>query len=167
MGGIFLINLFMMIQGTAFIRLFVHVSRVAENILLPCIIILCTIGAFTITNNVFQVAILIAFSMVGFLMKKFNMGDNWVMKARYGLGSRNRYRKLYTGAVLVGQRKANERSSLCAMVGQSALKDVFVGADRGYEGYNFNINEPPQKNRRGSIYARDLKVGEAWYNAKT
>ena len=73
MGGLILINLFMLLQGTAFIRLFVHVSRIAENILLPCIIILCTIGAFAITNNVFQVAILVAFAMVGFLMKKFNI----------------------------------------------------------------------------------------------
>ena len=73
MGGLILINLFMLLQGTAFIQLFVHVSRIAENILLPCIIILCTIGAFAITNNVFQVAILVAFAMVGFLMKKFNI----------------------------------------------------------------------------------------------
>ena len=45
-------------------------------------------------------------------------------------------RHTYTDAVLVGQRKANERSSLCAMVDRSALKNVLVVADRGYEGYN-------------------------------
>ena len=84
------------------------------------------------------------------------MGDNWVVKVHCGLGSRNRYRKLYTGAVLLGQRKADERSPLCATVDRSALKDVLVVADRGYEGYNFNINEPPQTNWRGSIYAKDL-----------
>lgn len=73
MGGLILINLFMLLQGSAFIRLFVHVSRVPENILLPCIVILCTMGAFAITNNVFQVVILIAFAFIGYLFKHFNI----------------------------------------------------------------------------------------------
>ena len=42
----------------------------------------------------------------------------------------------YTDAILVGQRKANERNSLCDMVDRSALKNVLVIADRGYEGFN-------------------------------
>ena len=39
-------------------------------------------------------------------------------------------------AVLLGERKANERGSLCNMVDRSALEDVLVIADRGYEGFN-------------------------------
>lgn len=73
MGGLILINIFMMLQGSAFIKLFVHVSRIPENILMPCIVILCTMGAFAITNNIFQVIVLIAFALVGYLMKKFNI----------------------------------------------------------------------------------------------
>ena len=45
-------------------------------------------------------------------------------------------RHTYTDAVLVGQRKANERSSLCNMIDRSALKNVLIIADRGYEGFN-------------------------------
>ena len=45
-------------------------------------------------------------------------------------------RHTYTDAVLLGQRKANERSSLCDMVDRSALQSVLVIADRGYEGFN-------------------------------
>ena len=45
-------------------------------------------------------------------------------------------RHTYTDAVLLGQRKANERSSLCDMVDRSALTNVLVIADRGYEGFN-------------------------------
>ena len=45
-------------------------------------------------------------------------------------------RHTYTDAVLLGQRKANERSSLCDMVDRSTLKNVLVIADRGYEGFN-------------------------------
>ena len=45
-------------------------------------------------------------------------------------------RHTYTDAVLLGQRKANERSSLCRMVDRSRLENVLVIADRGYEGFN-------------------------------
>ena len=45
-------------------------------------------------------------------------------------------RHTYTDAVLLGQRRANERSSLCDMVDRSAMKNVLVIADRGYEGFN-------------------------------
>ncbi len=45
-------------------------------------------------------------------------------------------RHTYTDAVLLGQRKANERNSLCDMVDRSTLKNVLVIADRGYEGFN-------------------------------
>ena len=42
----------------------------------------------------------------------------------------------YMDAVLLGQRKANERSSLCDMVDRSTAENVLVIADRGYESYN-------------------------------
>ena len=45
-------------------------------------------------------------------------------------------RHTYTDALLVGQRKANERSSLCSMIDRSPLENVLVIADRGYEGFN-------------------------------
>ena len=45
-------------------------------------------------------------------------------------------RHTYTDAVLLGQRKANERNSLCDMVDRSSMENVLVIADRGYEGFN-------------------------------
>ena len=42
----------------------------------------------------------------------------------------------YMDAVLLGQRKANERDSLCNMVDRSTLDKVLIIADRGYESYN-------------------------------
>lgn len=45
-------------------------------------------------------------------------------------------RHTYTDAVLLGQRKANERNSLCDMVDRSPMENVLVIADRGYEGFN-------------------------------
>ncbi|WP_298029482.1 tripartite tricarboxylate transporter permease [uncultured Dysosmobacter sp.] len=73
MGGLILINLFMLLQGSLFIKLFVHVSRIPENILLPCIVTLCMMGAFAINNNLFQNIVLVCFALAGYLMKKFDI----------------------------------------------------------------------------------------------
>jgi len=45
-------------------------------------------------------------------------------------------RHTYTDAFLVGQRKVNERNSLCTMVDRSSMENVLLIADRGYEGFN-------------------------------
>ena len=45
-------------------------------------------------------------------------------------------RHTYTDASLVGQRKVNERSSLCSMIDCSSMNNVLLIADRGYEGFN-------------------------------
>ena len=45
-------------------------------------------------------------------------------------------RHTYTDASLIGQRKVNERSSLCTMVDRSSMENVLLIADRGYEGFN-------------------------------
>ena len=42
----------------------------------------------------------------------------------------------YTDAVILGQRKANERSSLCKMIERSQIKNALLILDRGYESYN-------------------------------
>lgn len=45
-------------------------------------------------------------------------------------------RHTYIDASLVGQRKVNERNTLCSMVDSSSLNNVLLIADRGYEGFN-------------------------------
>ena len=45
-------------------------------------------------------------------------------------------RYTYIDASLVGQRKVNERNTLCSMVDRSSMKNVLLIADRGYEGFN-------------------------------
>ena len=44
--------------------------------------------------------------------------------------------RTYMDATLLGQRKTNERSALCAMVDRSEFENVLLIADRGYEGFN-------------------------------
>ena len=64
-------------------------------------------------------------------------------------------RHTYTDAVLLGQRKANERNSLCDMIDRSALKNVLVIADRGYEGFNL-MAHIQEKNWRFLIRIQDV-----------
>lgn len=73
MGGLFLVNIFMLIQGSAFIKLFVNVTRVPESFLLPCIVVLCVMGAFAISNSMWEVTVLTVFGFLGYLMKKFGI----------------------------------------------------------------------------------------------
>ena len=44
--------------------------------------------------------------------------------------------RTYTDAVILGQRKANERSSLCKMIERSQIENALLILDRGYESYN-------------------------------
>lgn len=71
MGGLFLINIFMFIQGSACIRLFAQVSKIPQSIMTPCIVVMCMMGAFAINNNIFECFVMIAFGLIGFFMKGF------------------------------------------------------------------------------------------------
>ena len=73
MIGLIIINLFMLLQGSLFIRAFANISKLRENIILPCIVILCTVGGFAIGNNTYQVFVLLAFGLLGYVMKYFNI----------------------------------------------------------------------------------------------
>lgn len=73
MGGLFVINIFMLLQGSLFIKLFVNVTRIPENLLLPCIVVMCVMGGFAISNSMWEVTVLIAFAFIGYIMKRFEI----------------------------------------------------------------------------------------------
>ena len=72
MGGMLIINIFMLIQGLLFSRGFANISRVPTVIMIPCIITVCCMGGFAIGNTTFEVSFLIAFGLIGYLMRRFN-----------------------------------------------------------------------------------------------
>ena len=45
-------------------------------------------------------------------------------------------RHTYTDVTLIGQRRVNERNTLCSMIDRSPMKKALLIADRGYEGFN-------------------------------
>ncbi|WP_262400302.1 tripartite tricarboxylate transporter permease [Yanshouia hominis] len=71
MGGLILINLFMLLQGSFFLRLFTNVTRVPVEVLIPCIMIFCTLGGFSVRNMVFDIAVVLICGFFGYWMKRF------------------------------------------------------------------------------------------------
>lgn len=71
MGGLILINIFMLVQGSLFIKAFANVTRIPLGIILPIVTILCLIGTFAISNSMFDIKIMLVFGLLGFLMKRF------------------------------------------------------------------------------------------------
>lgn len=66
-------NIFMIIAMYGGMHFFVKILSVPKHILLPVIIALCVIGAFGLNNRVFDVWTMLAFGVLGWLMKKASM----------------------------------------------------------------------------------------------
>ena len=65
-----LANLVMIPLGWAAIKGAKHILRIPREILMPCILMFCIVGAFAINNSVFGVTIMLVFGVLGFLMEE-------------------------------------------------------------------------------------------------
>jgi putative tricarboxylic transport membrane protein len=63
-------NIMLLVLNLPLIGLWVHVLRIPYPILFPLIVLFCLIGAYSISNNIFDVFITVVFGMIGYLMKK-------------------------------------------------------------------------------------------------
>ena len=66
----FIANLLMVPFGWLAIKASVHVLRVPRLILMPIIMMFCIVGAFSITNSPFAIAVMLAFGVLGFVMEE-------------------------------------------------------------------------------------------------
>ena len=64
------IMLFMEFFG---MRIFVKLLSIPKYILLPCVFVLCVIGAYALKNNMSQVIACLLFGAIGFAFKKFEI----------------------------------------------------------------------------------------------
>lgn len=71
MGGLIVINIFMLVQGLVFAKGFTQVTRVPMSLMTPCIVILCVMGSFAINNNIFECFVMAAFGLIGYFMKRY------------------------------------------------------------------------------------------------
>jgi len=68
----FIGNLILVLMNVFLIPIFVMVLRVPYTILMGFIVIFAAVGSFTVSNNLFDVWVMLAFGLLGYLMKKLD-----------------------------------------------------------------------------------------------
>ncbi len=64
-------NALLLVLNLPLIGIWVRVLKIPYRILFPLIILFCVIGAYSISNSLFDVGIMFLFGIVGYLMRKF------------------------------------------------------------------------------------------------
>ena len=64
-------NVFLLLLNLPLIGLWVKVLKIPYRILFPLIILFCLIGAYSLNSTTFDIAVMLVFGVIGYLMKKF------------------------------------------------------------------------------------------------
>ncbi len=70
-GSLYIGNIMLLVINLPLIPLWVQVLRIPDRILYPLIILFCIIGAFSINNNISDIAVMFIFGIAGYLLRKF------------------------------------------------------------------------------------------------
>ncbi len=70
-SGMFVIQFLMLGFGFLFARISPKILKIPANILMPIIVVLCMVGAFSIGNQTYHIWVAVIFGVVGYLMKKY------------------------------------------------------------------------------------------------
>ncbi|MEM2958573.1 MAG: tripartite tricarboxylate transporter permease [Candidatus Jordarchaeaceae archaeon] len=65
-------NILLLILNLPLIGLWVRLLKVPYGVLFPLIFLFCLIGVYSIAGNIWDIVIMVVFSVVGYLMKKFD-----------------------------------------------------------------------------------------------
>lgn len=69
-AALFLSTIFMFFAEWLGMKYFVKVLKIPRNLLLPCVVVMCSIGAFGSNNRSFSVLMVMVFGLIGYLMSK-------------------------------------------------------------------------------------------------
>jgi putative tricarboxylic transport membrane protein len=61
-----------LIYGLTLTKLLVQVLRVPQHIIVPIIFVLCAVGSFAIAGRLFDVYVMLAFGVIGFVLRQLN-----------------------------------------------------------------------------------------------
>ncbi|MCL1884381.1 MAG: tripartite tricarboxylate transporter permease [Defluviitaleaceae bacterium] len=70
MIGMIFIKIFMVIQGKFLIKAFSYITKVPNSIMAPVLLVICTAGAFSVNNSIFDVGVFYAFGFFAFIIGK-------------------------------------------------------------------------------------------------
>ncbi|RCK42587.1 C4-dicarboxylate ABC transporter permease [Thalassospira profundimaris] len=71
--GMLFSSAFLFVAGTLTAFGFAKISRIPQQLLLPCIVILCVFGIYSVASSPFDVAVLLVMGIVGFVMMVLNI----------------------------------------------------------------------------------------------
>ena len=71
LGSMYIGNVMLLVLNLPLIPLWVQVLRIPDRVLYPLILLFCVVGAYCINNNVFDIFVMVAFGIFGYLFKKF------------------------------------------------------------------------------------------------
>lgn len=66
-----LATLGILLYGLTLTKFLVQVLRVPTTIIVPIIIVLCTIGSFALASRLFDIWVMVAFGLIGFVLRRF------------------------------------------------------------------------------------------------
>jgi putative tricarboxylic transport membrane protein len=69
-GGLLLAQFVMLISGLLLAKISPKILGIPNNILMPIVMVLCVVGAFTLNNNLFDVLVAMIFGIIGYVMRK-------------------------------------------------------------------------------------------------
>ncbi len=72
MFGLIIVNLFMYLQGRLFIKGFANITRVPTHTLVPILVVLCVIGAYSINYSVFNAILMVVLGVFGYFATKLD-----------------------------------------------------------------------------------------------
>ena len=68
--ALFLSNFFMLALGYYAVRLFAKIVLIPGGILMPLVVTLCVVGGYALNNSNFDLAVMVAFGLIGYIMTK-------------------------------------------------------------------------------------------------
>ena len=72
LAGFIVMQITLFILGMLSIRFSVKILSIPNNMLMPIVMVLCTIGVFTVSNSMYDVLVALCFGVLGYFMKKLN-----------------------------------------------------------------------------------------------
>lgn len=73
MFGLFLVNLFMLVQGKVILKYAVKISHLKDELLVPIILIFCASGAYAVRNSTFDLILVVLIGFAGYCMQRLKM----------------------------------------------------------------------------------------------
>jgi putative tricarboxylic transport membrane protein len=71
-GAMIVASLLMLVVGRVGLTLFAKLTRIPATVIIPCVIAICTLGAFLETKSLFSVWLMVGFGILGWVMHRFD-----------------------------------------------------------------------------------------------